>query len=291
LAGNIMRLKQPLEITTHYLQQLYMQEKNARLDEIGIFYITPCAAKIASNKAPVGENESPVTGVINMKNLYNRVCQAYKQKNRPAAEFNALPVSAMEMKWTLTGGEAENLAGFRCLTVDGVNNVIDILERLENGEITGIDYLELRMCDESCPGGILVQGNRFLTASRLRDMADAAPGGNSATDRFNGYLMQNMPVDEIQPRAMVKYDRDLATALKKMEQARKLKKQLPNIDCGACGAPSCEALAEDIVRGLAEQNSCIFMQTQRQKEGTLSTESAVHIRESIWGKDRFTGKS
>ncbi len=286
-----MRRKQPLEITTHYLQQFYIQEKNARLDEIGIFYVTPCAAKIASNKAPVGENESPVTGVINMKNLYNRVYKAYKQRKKPLAEFNTLPVAAMEMKWTLTGGEAESLTGFRCLTVDGVNNVIDILERLENDKITDIDYLELRMCDESCPGGILVQGNRFLTAARLRDLADAAPEENSTTDRFNDYLMQNMPVGEIQPRAMIKYDRDMATALKKMEQARQLKKQLPHIDCGACGAPSCEALAEDIVRGLAEQNSCIFMQTQHQKEGTLSTESAIHIRENIWGKNRFTGKS
>lgn len=291
LVGNIMRLKQPLEITTHYLQQLYMQEKNAKLDEIGIFYITPCAAKIASNKAPVGESESPVTGVINMKNLYNRVYKAYKQKKKPSAKSNNMLVSAREMKWTLTGGEAENLPEFRCLTVDGVNNVIDILERLENDEISEIDFLELRMCNESCPGGILVQGNRFLTAARLRDMADTAPEENSATDRFNDYLIQNMPVGEIQPRAMVKYDRDMATALKKMEQARQLKKQLPSIDCGACGAPSCEALAEDIVRELAEQNSCIFMQTQHQKDGTLSAESAINIRESIWGKDRFISKS
>jgi Na+-translocating ferredoxin:NAD+ oxidoreductase RNF subunit RnfB len=66
-----------------------------------------------------------------------------------------------------------------------------------------------------------------------------------------------------------------------------LKKQLPGIDCGACGAPSCEALAEDVVCGLALPDSCIFMQTQHQKDGTLSMESGINIRERIWGKDRF----
>ena len=287
LVGNIMQLKQPLEITTLYLQQLYINEKNAKPEDIGIFYITPCAAKIASVKAPVGESYSPVTGVINMKNLYNRVYQAYKQKKIQSAAPDTPQISAQEVKWTLTGGEAESLTGFRCLAVDGVNNVMDILERLENGEITGIDYLELRMCDESCPGGILTQGSRFLTALRLRDLAEKAPKENSTTDRYHQYLVNNMPVGEVKPLAMIRYDRDVATALKKMEQARRLKKQLPGIDCGACGAPSCEALAEDVVCGLALPDSCIFMQTQHQKDGTLSMESGINIRERIWGKDRF----
>ena len=290
LVGNIMRLKQPLEITTHYLRQLYIDEKNAKPEEIGIFYITPCAAKIASVKAPVGATDSPVTGVINMKNLYNRVYQVYKQKKKPSVLLNTPQISTNEVKWTLTGGEAESLTEFRCLAVDGVNNVIDILERLENGEITGIDYLELRMCSGSCPGGILTQGSRFLTALHLRDLAEKAPSKNSTTDRYYTYLKKNMSVGKMEPRTMIKYDRDTATALSKMEQARNLKIQLPGIDCGACGAPSCEALAEDIVCGLALPDSCIFTQTQHQKEGTLSLESSIAIRERIWGKDRFKTK-
>jgi Na+-translocating ferredoxin:NAD+ oxidoreductase RNF subunit RnfB len=34
---------------------------------------------------------------------------------------------------------------------------------------------------------------------------------------------------------------------------------LPGLDCGSCGAPTCRALAEDIVRGTAEKNDCIFI--------------------------------
>ena len=33
---------------------------------------------------------------------------------------------------------------------------------------------------------------------------------------------------------------------------------LPGLDCGACGAPSCQCLAEDIVQGRAHEMDCIY---------------------------------
>lgn len=35
--------------------------------------------------------------------------------------------------------------------------------------------------------------------------------------------------------------------------------ELPQLDCGSCGAPTCRALAEDIVKGLARETDCIFL--------------------------------
>ena len=34
--------------------------------------------------------------------------------------------------------------------------------------------------------------------------------------------------------------------------------KLPGLDCGTCGAPTCRALAEDIVRGSATLHDCVF---------------------------------
>jgi Na+-translocating ferredoxin:NAD+ oxidoreductase RNF subunit RnfB len=33
---------------------------------------------------------------------------------------------------------------------------------------------------------------------------------------------------------------------------------LPGIDCGACGAPSCRAFAEDVVLGETDRELCVF---------------------------------
>lgn len=65
LVENIMLLKPPLDISANYYKQM-LKDKGVQEKEIGIFYITPCAAKIAAIKSPVGEEHSEVDGVINM---------------------------------------------------------------------------------------------------------------------------------------------------------------------------------------------------------------------------------
>lgn len=75
-----------------------------------------------------------------------------------------------------------------------------------------------------------------------------------------------------------------------MESARELRKVFPGIDCGACGAPSCTAHAEDVVKGLSDVNACIFLRTKYEKRGEIDSDEAIKIMEFIWGKDRFEKK-
>ena len=44
----------------------------------------------------------------------------------------------------------------------------------------------------------------------------------------------------------------------RLGQAERLCKKLPGLDCGSCGAPTCKALAEDIVRGEAVESYCVY---------------------------------
>ena len=44
-----------------------------------------------------------------------------------------------------------------------------------------------------------------------------------------------------------------------MARVEELTKHFPGIDCGACGAPSCSALAEDIIKGEAKETDCIYV--------------------------------
>ncbi|MDR0729947.1 MAG: 4Fe-4S binding protein [Prevotellaceae bacterium] len=286
LVDHVLRLKQPLEVTTEYFRQWYARQ-DIDPGEVGIFYLTPCAAKIASIKAPVGDYASPIDGVINMNYMYNRVLQEYRQHAKEhSATAHETQVSARGMTWSLTGGEVRHIDG-KGLAIDGIENVVEFLERLENDEISGVDYLELRACDESCSGGILTPYNRFLAAECIRLNAQAQASANDAIGEYQQYLSGAIDVGEIRPRSMVKYDLDITKALQKMEKARKLKRALPGVDCGACGAPSCEALAEDIVRGQASVEHCIFIQTRSEKQGLLPQEQAIKIMEKIWGKEKI----
>ena len=293
LIDHIMLLLPPIEVTAQYYVKKW-QNSGGDPSELGVFYLTPCIAKIAAVKSPVGGYESPINGVINMDYVYNRVLHAFKNKKYPeqgkGTEAVNDAISSRGLRWPLTGGEASQIEG-RALAIDGMTNVMDFLEKLEDEEIEeSIDYLELRGCDESCAGGILVQGNRFLVADNLRAEAAAAKDTHPLTGQYKQYCSASIKMDAVEPRSMVKYDKDINVAIKKMEAARMLRKILPDIDCGACGAPSCEALAADIVRDDASLNNCIFMQARFEKEGSLLVGEAIDLMEKVWGKDRFINK-
>ena len=53
-------------------------------------------------------------------------------------------------------------------------------------------------------------------------------------------------------------DEDRRAAFEKMSKIKEIRKKLPGIDCGSCGAPNCSAFAEDIVQGKAEFSGCVF---------------------------------
>ena len=75
------------------------------------------------------------------------------------------------------------------------------------------------------------------------------------------YSIEN-PVGEIKPRSMLVLDDDITIALEKMKHLNEFRAKLPQKDCGVCGAPTCDALAHDIVMGEAKLSDCIFMRQE-----------------------------
>ncbi len=110
-------------------------------------------------------------------------------------------------------------------------------------------------------------------------MAEELPEKHELDKEFKNVCSAYIPMDPVEPRAMVKYHPDITIALKRMEEARRLCTILPDIDCGACGAPTCEALAEDIVCNRATIEHCIILNAHRADPKMI---------EKIWGKKRFT---
>jgi Na+-translocating ferredoxin:NAD+ oxidoreductase RNF subunit RnfB len=292
LVSHIMPLKAPLDLTSIFYRHK-LHEKGFDAEKTGIFYITPCAAKIAAVKSPVGEKSSPIDGVINLNTLYSMV---YSVIRREEKGYCIVPEKEQlmpeEMAWTLTGGEARNIKG-RCLAIDGIFNAIEFLEKLENGTLGNFDFLEMRACDESCAGGILSAANRFLVSERLHTRAnqyytDSESGkvfNNKSILQYRDYVAENSSIGKVEPRSIMKLDDDMVQAMKKMEKIRKITAFLPGIDCGACGSPSCRTLAEDVVQHRAHTGDCVFVNMK--VKGGEGMKQAVEHSEEIWGKNRF----
>ena len=294
LVDNIMLLKAPIDLSAIFYKTMLVGQ-GVPENDIRIFYVTPCAAKIAAIKSPVGEDYSEVNGVINMDVIYNKVLRVIKQKNSDETPHTTeSTIDSKNILWSLTNGEADQVEG-RCLAIDSLHNVIDFLEKLENDEITDIDFLEIRACDEGCAGGVLTSGNRFLTVERLKNRAkligaevsDMPALSKQLLDKHKNQVVERIAADPVKPRSMMKLDEDMANAMKKMERVQRIMCFLPGIDCGSCGAPSCQALAEDIVQGKAAISHCIFLQKTMEQTRKLHPDHSFRIMEKIWGKDRF----
>lgn len=293
LVEHIMLLKAPLDLAAiAYRKRL--TDEGIDNKELGIFYITPCAAKIAAVKSPVGEEISAINGVINMNFLFNKVYPIITKNNKiscPVPEKEQL--RDKEMLWSLTHGETVFAQG-RSIAIDGIDNVIEFLEKLENNSLGVFDFLELRACDQSCAGGILTTTNRFLTVERLNNRAQQFLKDNrevntekSTIKTYKSYLLENIALREVNPRSGLKLDEDMKIAMDKMMRTREINSHLPGIDCGACGSPNCSALAEDIVQDKADISNCVFIQDVLLSHGDASSESLLERNEKTWGKDRF----
>jgi hypothetical protein len=138
-----------------------------------------------------------------------------------------------------------------------------------------VDYIEALACPAGCVGGPLTVENPFIAKSRLGDKAlslDPAPAGPTMPP---GAMLWDAP---IQARPSRLLDADMLKAMIMLEEIEHRTELLPGLDCGSCGAPTCQALAEDVVRGSALETDCVFKlrETVRDLAGRLLALEAMN---------------
>lgn len=287
LVDNIMPLKAPHDLAAHFAISKLV-EQGANRHEIGIFYVSPCSAKMAAVKTPLGEKESVVDGLIGMDDLYNGVMHNLTLKSKTDTSRWRENLTSSGIVWSLPRGESRHFTR-KSMAIDGIHNVVKFLERLENEEVPELDFLELKSCSQGCAGGILMTGNRFLTVERLQKRAKRYPRAAAMEMPIESKIavQRKMQAEKIIPKPVFMLDENRAKALVKLGKIDKILCQLPGIDCGGCGAPNCHALAEDMVMGKAKMTDCIFLQKRYMKENKITLQKACNNLEKIWGKHRF----
>ena len=117
-------------------------------EEIGVFFISPCPAKVTAVKQPLALAKSDVSGVIAIKDVYMRLAHALQG----VKEVEKLSVAGKDgVRWARSGGETEALGISNYIAVDGIHNVIKMLEELEDDELDCAsldDSAELDSLDE-----------------------------------------------------------------------------------------------------------------------------------------------
>lgn len=248
----------PMEIMSRKVKEKISSEKGIDISEIGTFFITPCPAKVTSIKSPVGIDKSYTDGAIALDAIYGQIQKNLKELD---IEEPLHMATHLGIGWARAGGENYALGLEEHLSIDGIHNVIEVLEEIEMGRLGGILFLEALSCGEGCVGGPLTVENRFVARVRIRSLSE---NNKDKNDILKG-------VEDITKEGKYKFDRkinskqtmrlddDMKKALQKIEKIDRLTESLPGLDCGACGSPSCKTFAEDIVVNGASEFDCIFV--------------------------------
>ena len=130
--------------------------------------------------------------------------------------------------------------------------MLAVLERIENGLLSGVSVVEPYVCDGGCFGSPLLEEDPHVARYRWQRADGAAcwPRGGRAVPRRR-------------PRAARPASGWTPTwprAIEKLSRLDENTRSLPGKDCGACGAPTCAALAEDIVMERAARALCPYVE-------------------------------
>ena len=258
LCDHVLPLNAPMEIAAWIAKREAAQKTGLPLSEIGAFFITPCPAKVTDIKVPIGNQKSNLDGAIAISEIFPRLshCMDKLTEIEPISQSGVIGVS-----WAGSGGESAALLDEKYLAADGIENVIRVLEELEDERIRELDFIELNACSGGCVGGVLVVENAYVAKARIQRLRKYLP---VSQNHLPGEVPPSMRwEEELEFAPVLKLSSNLEEAMRMMEEIDTICGELPGLDCGSCGAPSCRALAEDVVKGVARKSDCIFVMREQ----------------------------
>jgi iron only hydrogenase large subunit-like protein len=260
----IIPIDVPREIAAREVRMSYPQKLGIKPEELGLFYVANCPAKIVSVRQPAEKKESWYDGVHSIREVYsalvpivNTIAKNFEPKDVPD-DF------LFHVGWVSSGSLTHSLEMENWLVVAGLDHVMKILDDIENSRLRNITFIEATAHMLGCVSGTFNVENPYVArANSMKQAEKYETPFKIDNDEIRGkldagyYFIEN----PVLPRPLQFFDTDLETSIKRMRERERVYQKLPQVDCGCCGAPTCMAFSEDFVRGLAKLSDCIFFRT------------------------------
>lgn len=262
LVEQVVPLDVPRELVAREIRQTLPGRLGLKPEDIGIFYISPCPAKIVSYRQPAEKTRSWYDGGMSIKDVYSDLYPKVMTEKMTFDESQVPEDFAFSAGWATIGGLTRAIQMENWLAVSGWDHVMKIFDDIENSRLRNVDFVEALACMLGCIGGSLTVQNPYVTrANSIKQRAKYERPIDVDTDDVDRKLAEGyfFMENRILPRPTRYFDTDLETSIKRMTEIEKVYKKLRQIDCGCCGAPTCRVFAEDFVRGDATVTDCIFL--------------------------------
>ena len=261
LAEHIIHMLPPMEIAAKLARERALAaHPEFKPEDIGVCFISPCPAKVSYVKNGFGGYKSQVDEVVAINDIYFLLIGKMNKED----DLKMLSESGrIGIGWARSGGEATAIFNEDYLAADGIENVIHILDQVENGTIPPLDFIELNACTGGCVGGVLTMQNPFIAKARLQTLRKYLPVSQNTLSKNETYIPGDYLFEELPVYNQIsRLGSSIAESMRMMADIQNIRSTLPGIDCGSCGAPTCRAFAEDVVKKQACINDCPIKDTR-----------------------------
>lgn len=261
LLGHILPLATPREIVAREARKRFSKKESIPPDEICVLYISPCPAMMIHISSE--ESNDRLVGI-------NSIYEILKKRLEHLEDDRVLHYSGgIGIAWGMSGGETIALRA-KCLAVSGVHETIRYLEKIEMGLLKDIEYIEFRICPEGCIGGPFCVEDRYVAKRIIQRLLwmfglERRIKYSYVARRYReGWFSSGR---KYTPLRLPLYDMPVSQRLERQRKIEELVSRLPQIECGACGAPDCYSFAQDVVDGKAFLEDCVWIERSKKGEG------------------------
>ena len=269
LEEHVIHMLPPMEIAAKLAKDRALSNHpELTPEDIGVCFITPCPAKVSYVKNGFAGYESKVDKVVSISEIYFLLIGAMSKDDKleSLSETGKIGIG-----WARSGGEATAIFNEDYLAADGIQNVIHVLDQVESGNIPPLEFIELNACTGGCVGGVLTMQNPFIAKARLLSLRRYVPVTQNPIPCGINYIPDFYLFDEMpEYDSITKLGSTIAESMRMMADIQNFKATLPGIDCGSCGAPTCRAFAEDVIKKTACPEDCRLREAWQSKDGKAS---------------------
>jgi len=255
----IIPIEYPRELAAKELKEKYSKKLNISKEKIGVIHITPCSAKLISIYDPPNREKSHVDGAIAINDIYGPLLKALREVREDDTILHRS--GGIGIGWGISGGEVNSLKYDYCIAVSGRKDTIKILEDVESGIISEIEYLECLVCPGGCVSGQLAVQNPHIAKANIKRLVKMFGEKSRVNEEKikklykQGYFSFKK---RFVPEPITPVAKDPSQAIRIIKKREEILKLLPGKDCGACGSPNCRTFAEDVAKGMVDVNKCVF---------------------------------
>lgn len=266
LLQNIPPLITPREIVAREAKRRLSAKYGCGREEIKVFHITPCPAKMTCIKDPILQQHSYMDGTIGIGSIYENLMQDMHDLQEDKVLHHS---GGLGLGWAASGGEVSGLS-VGSLAVSGMQETILYLEKIEMGLLPDVDYVEFRICSEGCIGGPFTVADKYVAKQHLQRLVHMFGKEKRVKYAYarrlyeEGWFFTDKKYIEL---AKESKEISIPQNIQRLERVGEILQLLPGKECGYCGSPDCTTFAEDVVDGRTSLDRCPRLYEKRVASG------------------------